>query len=534
MKMRLRVTLRLIIILVFLTLNSFRLLSETKFKEIKIAGLKVYMEPFLIQKINLNNLAQGENHFAPASRKITAFYQKAGYILVKTYLVQETDERLIIFIDEGQIGRIVFKRLDTIDTIKMKYEFELKDRIYNMNTIEKEISRVKKKYSFKDVRYSLEPITEGDKSFFQLDEEIIIPKLGAFKIPIFNEFSSRYNLEIEFIREAGEAKELTYGIRTSYSKGFIPDLEYRYPAFFKNNDLLIIGSSIGLFYGFDLKFKNPPKWTFMEIHSEYYLAPIKNFFTPMASVSAYYSRASRKDLGITNYNYLKLRSIFAPGITLLNSLHIYAGLGGESVHIFAPKTEPDSPYASNLKEQDETWAVFESRIKLDIRPWTLKKTKKQEFEALYNYYTNKKSFYEVIMEWNGILEFKNLDLYIYTFEFKKIWDKPPFYHEYSVSDSNFKGFMGKSYYSRNMIKFSNEYKFSIYKDVYHLGLFADIVRFEGSGYDLTGYQNGMVAGIAGHIIFLDQFEFNIFFGKDYLFSNGESQYDIYMNAQKKW
>jgi hypothetical protein len=532
--MQLRIISRLIFIFIFLALNSFRVLSETKFKEIKIAGLKIYSEEFLIQQMNLNKLAQEENHFASVLRKITAFYQKAGYILVKTYLVQETDERLIIFIDEGQIGRIIFKRLDTLDTIKMKYEFELKDRIYNKNTIEKEISRVKKKYRFKDVRYSLVPVTEGDKSFFQLNEEILIPGLGTARIPLFNEFSSGNNLEIEFIRDPGEANELTYGIRTSYSKGFIPNLEYRYPAFLQKNDLLIIGSSIGLFYGFDLKFKNPPKWTFMEIHSEYHLAPIKNFFTPMASVSAYYSRASRKDLGITNYNYLKLRSIFAPGVTLLNSLHIYAGLGGENVHIFSPKTEADSPYASKIKEQDETWAVFESRVNLDIRPWTLKKTKKQEFEALYNYYTNKKSFYEVIMEWNGILEFKNLDLYIYTFEFKKIWDRPPFYHEYSVSDPNFKGFMGKSYYSRNMIKLSNEYKFSIYKDIYHLGFFTDLVRFEGSGYDLAGYQNGMVAGIAGHIIFLDQFEFNIFFGKDYLFSSRESQYDIYMNANKKW
>jgi hypothetical protein len=204
------------------------------------------------------------------------------------------------------------------------------------------------------------------------------------------------------------------------------------------------------------------------------------------------------------------------------------------VHIFSPKTESDSPYKSKIKEHDETWAVFESRINIDIRPWTLKKTKKQEFEAVYNYYTNEKSFYEVTMEHNGVIEFTNLDLYIYTLEFKKIWNRPPFYHEYPVADSTFKGFMGKSYHSRNIFKFSNEYKFSIYRDVYHLGLFSDLTRFEGSGYDLTGYQNGIVAGIAGHIIFLDQFEFNIFFGKDYLFSQGESQYNIYMNLRKKW
>jgi hypothetical protein len=532
--MQYRFITRPILIIVFLAIVSFGSQSEPKFKEIKIAGLKIYTEEFLIRKLNLNNLEQGKNHFASVSKMITAFFQKEGYILVRTYLIQETNNQIIIFIDEGQIGRLIFKRLDSVDTIKIKFEFVLKDRIYNKYTVEKEIARVKKKYIFKDVIYSLVPISEGDKSFFQLNDEIIIPGVGTTRIPLFKEFSSKFNLEIEFIKDPGKTETFTYGIRTSYSKGFIPDLVYRNPAFIQKNDLLLIGSSIGLFYGFDLKFKNPPKWTFMEVHSEYHFAPIKDYFTPMASISAYYSRASRKDLGLTNYNYLKLRSVFAPGITLLNSLHIYAGLGGENVLIFAPKTEPNSRYASSIEKQNETWAIFESKINLDIRPWSLKRTKKQEFETTYNYYKNKKSFYEVNLEWNGVIEFKNLDLYIYSFEFEKIWDKPPFYHEYSVSNANFKGFMGKSYYTRNIIKLSNEYKFSVYRDIYHLGIFTDFTRFEGSGYDLTGYQNGVVAGIAGHVIFLDQFEFNIFFGKDYLSSTGESQYDIYMNINKKW
>ncbi|MBN2403665.1 MAG: hypothetical protein JXN64_14905 [Spirochaetes bacterium] len=526
---------RLIPIIVFFLILSSNAYSENQFKDIKIAGLKIYSEKFLIDTINFNALTRETNHFASVSGKITAFYHKNGYILVKIHLVKEDNDRIIIFVDEGQIGKIIFKKLDTIDTIKMKYEFELEKRIYNKYAIVKEIARVKKKYGFTDITYSLRPITEGDESFFQLNDKIIIPGLGTVRIPLFNEYTSRYNLEIEFIRKSGTTTAtLSYGIKTSYSRGFIPNLEYTLPSCLYKRDLLIFESSIGIYYGFDLKFKNPPRWTFMEASSEYHFSPIKNYFTPMISASAYYSRSSRKDLGITNYNYLKLRSLFAPGITVLKNLHIYEGVGGESVLIFTPKTEKDSQYASKIDEHNETWAIFESRIKLDIRPWTLKKTKKQKFEAMYNYYTNKKYFHEVNIECDSIIEFKNLDLYIFYLKFAKLWNRPPFYHEYPVSDADFKGFMGKSYHTRNILKFSNEYKFSIYRDVYHLGLFTDLTRFEGSGYDLTGYQNGLVAGIAGHIIFLDQFEFNIFFGRDYLFSNGESQYNMYLNLRKKW
>ncbi|MFH0974307.1 MAG: hypothetical protein V1874_00820 [Spirochaetota bacterium] len=526
--------LKLTLIFCLLFFSGAGLTGKPQFKEIKILGLKLLNERSLIQKAHLDKIPANENQFISISKKIAAFYQKNGYILVRTYLVQENIDKIIIFVDEGQIERIIFKRLDTIDTIKIKYEFELKERIYNKYIIEKEINRVKNKYKFKDVIHTLVPITEGEKAFFQLNEVITIPWLPSIRIPFFDEYCSRYNLEIEFIRGKSEQKTITYGIKTSYSKGFIPDLVYRHPDFLQKKDVFIIGSSIGLYYGFDLNFKNPPKWTFMEVHSEYYFSPIGIYFTPMASGSAYYSRASRKDLGIINYNYLKLRGIFAPGVTLLNNLHIYAGLGGERVFIFDPKTESDSIYAANINRHNDTWAVYETRIKLDARPWTLKKTKKQELEAVYNYYKNKKSFHESTIEWNGTIEFKNLDLYLFTIEFEKIWDRPPFYHEYSVSGANFKGFMGKSYYTRNVLRFANEYRISVYRDLYHIGLFTDITRFEGSGYDLNGYQSGFVAGIAGHIIFLDQFEFNIFFGKDYLFSKEESQYNIYLNAGKKW
>ena len=525
-----------LIILLCFAFYKFNLYAEEAYKEVQILGLKAYTEKFLLQNIDLKFNADEKEYFASASKNILSFYQKSGYLLARAYLIKETENSLIIFLDEGALGKIVFKRLSTIDTIKIKYEFTLKSRIFNKHIVENEIVRLKKKYKFKDIRYSLVPATAGDKAYFQLDDKILIPGLGETRIPFFKEYSSRYNLEIEFIPEAkSNQNDLSYGIKLHYTKGLIPSAEYYYPSFLQRKDLLTIGASIGLFYGLDLKFKNPPKWTFMETHSDYHFAPLfEEYFTPMVSASAYYSRASRKDLGLNNYNYLKLKSVLAPGITLLKKLRFYSGIGGERVYIFSPQKDEDADYNADINKDIDNWAVLESRIKIDARPWTLKNTRRQEFETVYNYYKNKKSFHEVKMKWNGDIEFDSLDFFIFTIDYSRIWHRPPFYHEYSVSDANFKGFMGKSYYTRNMIRSANEYKVSVYRDLYHFGFFTDLVHFEGSGYDLFGEQNGLVSGIAGHIIFLDQFEFNIFFGKDYLFSTKESQYNIYMNANKKW
>ncbi len=527
-KMLLIILLETVIILIsFFQLPGIS--AKEKYKKINFPGLKIYTEEYLLRMLDLNNA--GISDYVEISKRIKAFYIKNGFLLVKTYKVQVTADSLIIYIDEGHLDRIVFRGLNIINTVIIKNDFELKERIFNKITVESEIKRLKKKYNFKDIIYTLIPAQQDDNSFFLPYQDSNIPGLGTTRLPFPGEYDYIFNLEIKFIRtNLDRSKSLTVDLKTSYNKGFIPEVGYDYPSFLYHNDFFKIRISMGLFYGFDLKFKNYPKWTFFDVNSDYYFAPsFKEFFTPMVTASASYSKTLRKDIGLISYNYLKLKSIFAPGITLLNSIRIYTGAGVEKVHIYIPKTDPNAQYIADPKGQPDTWAVFESRIRLDIHPWTLK------FETIYNYYkSGNKSFYELNNNLDGEKKFRSIDPYVFSIGYQIIWKKPPFYHEYSVSDADFKGFMGKSYHTRNILKLSNEYKFSIYRDSYYFGLFTDFAEFEGSGYDLKGSQQGIVAGLGNHAIFLDQFEFNIYFGKDYLFSTGESHFNVYLNLKKKW
>ena len=46
--------------------------------------------------------------------------------------------------------------------------------------------------------------------------------------------------------------------------------------------------------------------------------------------------------------------------------------------------------------------------------------------------------------------------------------------------------------------------------------------------------DGLAAGLAGHFLVFDQFEFNIYYGPDYLFSDGSSQMNLSFDLRKKW
>jgi len=302
-----------------------------------------------------------------------------------------------------------------------------------------------------------------------------------------------------------------------------------------DGDKVETGISAGIFYGFDLNFTALPYWTYMEFFSNYHFTPtLKDYFTPVVRGYAYRSWSSREDIGLDQYEYLILRGTLAPGITLLRKLKVFAGYGTERVHVYNSRINPDATFIVETEERIDYWTFFEARVELKLFNFSIFRPEDRQITLLYNYYMNDENFHLLEFSGNIDYEFNNFDLLSFQFDASRLWPSPPFYHEIPVSDDTFKGFMGKSYFTREIIRISSEYRISIYRDFIYAGVFCDFTSFEGSGYDLEGTQYGTVGGLGGHFVFLDQFEFNIYFGKDYLFSSEESQYNLQFSAHKKW
>ncbi|MDY6969014.1 MAG: hypothetical protein SVR08_10240 [Spirochaetota bacterium] len=497
--------------------------------------MKIYTQQYLIQKLKLKKLYKNRSQYKYVSNSIKKFYLKKGYSLVKTYFINETRNFLSIHVDEGRLEKIVFHNINSIDIIRIKYEFNLQDKIYNKYRIKKEIKRLKKKFDFKSIHERLTPSKKFDNTLFQLNRKFELPLLGETQIPFIEKNVPRYDLEIIIKKKpTSRAREISYGFKTSYIHGLIPFVKYPYPNFISKRDLLASGASMGIYYGLDGNFTEYPRMKYIEAHSNYYFPPtLKKFFTPLIKGQVYNSKSSRSDLGLSQYNYLQFRGILVPGITILKKLKIFFGYGIERVYIQDTKNDDDAEYNEVIEPHVDNWQFIESRIVLNLIPWSIKRMMKRKFSLKYNYYMNNKSFHEIIIKGETGFYFKNNDIYLLKMDYTKILKHPPFYHEEGVSNSRFRGFMGDSYHSTNLIRISNEYMISLYRDFIYGGLFLDMTRFKGSGYDLSGNQYGFVTGISGHFIFLDHFEFNIYYGRDYLFSTNETNPNIYFELQKK-
>jgi len=188
--------------------------AETLYKEVRVQGTELYSELFLLEELDLSTLPAGRAYFDEVSRKINAFYHRQGYILAICYPIKETDVELVIHVDEGKLGRIVFQRLNTLDTIRVRYDFRLPFRLYNKYTVQDRINRLKKKYRFKDIQAVLKPTKSYERAFFQLDHEIGVPFVGGVRLPFFKDFDYRYDLDINIVRApsvAAAGAAVSYG-----------------------------------------------------------------------------------------------------------------------------------------------------------------------------------------------------------------------------------------------------------------------------------------------------------------------------------
>ncbi len=516
--------------------TTFPLLAQQNKKEVHIKGLKIFTEEMLIQEAGLQNLPAGKPAFNKAAEALETQLHKSGYTIAKAFLIKETNNSLIIFLDEGRIEKIIHHDLNTVNILRMRFFFQLPKNVYNENLVKEKTAWMKEHFNLKSASAKLVPVRNYTNSFFQIDRKLSSVATEVLNFPLIENYRPRYDLEITIERiPPSEMRGIYYGFSTSYRKGLIPYLQYNFPSIFAEKDRAQMRTRAGILYGLDREFESPPRWTFMEFSSRYILPPIfEEYFTPSVAGHIYRSWTSRRDLGLSEYEYLILRGMLAPGITLFEKLKTSVGYGVERVYTYKSKPMDNTIPLIVTSDTTDDWTFIEAQMNIDLFPWSLRRLIERSFSAIYAYYMNDVSFHK--FTFNGVLEFEFENFNIISLKNSNalLSGHTPFYYEESVEGRTFKGFQGKSYHTRKIARISASYRFSIYRDYLFLGVYSDGVLFQGSGYDLEGVQKGIAYGLSSHVILFDQFEFNIYWGKDYLSSTKESNYNVFFDFEKKW
>ncbi len=536
--------------------------AHSQQESLEITGLRIYTENELTERLSLREYGTGKISPQEVIGRIENFYKEQGYILVKTYIVQNDENYLKLFIDEGRIGKIIFLKTDTFSLFWLRYKFKITSRVYNSHEMGENLKYLRDVRGYKNASIRLKEAKNYDNSFFQLDRMLKVPVLGEAFIPFFDRFGPRFDLEIDLSKtvltkivengsespsnervqetrpqslDAEKRYRIDLSLNLHYVLGFIPRIKYTQLGLISDGDAFIIAYSMGVMYGIDGRFSTPPKITFMKLEQYYIFTPsFRDLFTPYIRSIVYKSSSARFDLGILTYNYLQINTLFAPGITLLSRFRMYSGLGVEIIRFDRSINDPNHVPFVNIDKKIDIYNYVEVGLALNTTPIRVGDPLKNNIFIAYDYYTMITSFHEFKAVVNFSAELRDRSIYSLLLQYTNQWGSVPFNHETSVSNSAFKGFMGRSFFSRGALMVSNEILLSIYRDYIYAGAYFDTTVFQGSGRDVRGIQGGIVGGPTVRVLLLDQMEFYLYVGWDLLFSDRSSNRNITFNLYKKW
>ncbi len=518
-----------------------------------LEGIEVYSSKRLIKGLRLNRYRRFSKRRVRALRNILRrFYRRRGYRHVRVYVVSYSRRSAYFYIDEGRLNRIVFHNVGALDIIRMRNDFDLKGKVYHRSKVRKQLRKLKKKYKLRRISPRLKRTKNYQKgAHFQIDDIDILPAentpIAKFKRPL-----ARYELHITVKKYPEKKAGWLYGLRLDFQYGLIPYARYKHPNWLVRGDNLDTTMSLGVFYGLDLTFGEPPRWSWAQAKADYYAKPIINKrITPEVKASVTRTLEDREDIGLERYSDVRFRGTIGPGIQVIEGITIHLAYGAEGIYLYGATLTEEAQLGQEPLTLfvDETgsfrsltqtaWQVAEASVNLNLKPDSLKYSVRRDLTFGYALFFNSASFNKLFLKAHYEHEFENFDLFILGIDAAALFvngtddfnnQTIPFYYEQRVEDNNFKGFLGREFHTRRIARWSSGYRISLYKDVIFGGAFFDMTVFEGSNYNLFGQQYGIVGGVSAHLLFLDQFNVNLYFGQDLLFSDRSSQFNIYLNA----
>ena len=536
---------------IFITTILIFLLSQSlsaSMREIELKGLKVFSSKELHSTLKLKEFEERKIPLSEVINRIGSFYTKRGFDLLRINIIQNTPEKLVLYIDEGELGKIIIHNLSSYYSLKVRQQINAKNKIYNRIELEKNIDLIKKKYKINDVRAELKPVKEFDDTFFQIKRDLKSLDLGFTEIELFDKLSPLYDLHIyvEKIKEGNLlASKSGFGFKIDYkfSSLFIPKVSWYKKDFLGKGDNFNISLASALDFGFKNVYKDPkkgapnipPKRTYSEIKSEYLFTPINSkIFTPLVKARVFHNAASRPDLGLEKFQYVLTRAVFAPGFTFLNNLNIHGGFGMENIFFFDSSVDSTSSDHIDIKNKTESFPFTELQIKHEPIPIRIGNRIDKNMVFYYRELFHKYSSSEIEFNIDYDFEFKNLSILSIKSMTNLFFRTHPFHHQNDINSSYFKGFTGKDYYSGKQTALSMEYRFSIDEDFIYTGFFCDLVFFKASGFEISGKKTGIIAGPTIRMLFYDQFELIAYLGRDILLPDKTSQNNIGIHFRKKW
>jgi hypothetical protein len=422
-------------------------------------------------------------------------------------------EQIFVDVDEGRLDKVIFLGGGAFETLRLRLDLQIQQDVFNQPELERQLTRMARRLGLGDFAYEIVPVPNVSSPKVQLDDYDSIEKISMGVV------------------RPGRPYELHILVQPGvFRPGISPELEID----------SVEGGAIGATYHSGRLFFQDDRWevggriagalrqkldgsgsgfAFTRALGEfgYQTPPIAGVLRPSIRMLAMMTDRQRQDLHLESFMF----GILDAGVHLLfiPIPHLRASLGGglERRLLYSVEPVPGQPSEFGASYGvAQTRRYGEASLELTFDPESIRRDRHHRFGVDARIYGPPR---------DGLKSSTHLAAWyqkMFAFGWNEFWvelrgisrtGSVLFPEEESVGGSVLRGPFGGEY-ARTLGGLQLEYRFSVLRDVFKLGVFHNLAAYRAidrvTDQEKLSFANAL--GLGAHALLIDEFQLDAWFG----------------------
>jgi hypothetical protein len=445
--------------------------------------------------------------------RLRRFLREAGYTLA-TVNAHVADDQIVVELDEGRLDKVIVVGGGAFETLRLRLDLHLQNNVFNQPELQRQLKVLAARVGLSDFAYEVVPVQHVEPPRVQLEE-----------------FETLEELSLGMVRP-GRPYELHILVQPGvFRPGISPELEVD----------SLEGGGVGATYRSGRLLSPDDRWqlegriagalrqpldasgayfTFTRAvgSAEYDAPPIAGVLRPSLNARFDVSDRQRPDLNLESYRFAAMEA--AAKLLLVPDPHLRAsaGAGAERRLLFyvAPKAG-GVPVPGPQYSAAQTRLFAETELTLVFDPEALRRDRHHQIDLTARLYARPgdadQGALSLIGSWRKMWPQGWNEIWAEAYGFARS-GYILFPEEQSIGDTELlRGPFGTQY-ARHVLGVDVEYRYSLMRDVFKLGLFNHAALYG----EIDRVTNGEIAALADvvglgvHALMIDEFQLDAWFG----------------------
>ncbi|KFE72476.1 hypothetical protein [Hyalangium minutum] len=474
--------------------------------------------------------------------RLLTFLHRAGYELARVETAVEGN-RILVDIDEGRVEKLILRGQGSLRTVQVLLSLSLPHNVFNRPYLERQLADLHAQSGVEFECFKKEPTgtkpSTGTECFKLVptsevkhvgpqveDLGPIVDDIGRFVGHPLIPPRADYELHI-FLRRREWATGLGVVAGLGGGEGLRLGAEYRGEGLALAKDRWSAGAQLGA--KIRSRISNDRAYlalTRAQAELHWYTPRLRLGLRPVLTARGELISRQRPDIGLESYYAMRAQLTLGLSYDLFRGATVALGVGGEELDVFGlkPAMEGVGP-AAGVGPSSTLRPYLSSTAHLVFDMDEVRRDRRTELEFNGRQYPREsgRGYGVISYRFQRVNEVGWHDLML-TSRGAWLWGNVPFIEEQPVGGLHVRGVFDDRFYAKHVASGGMEVRFSLTRDIYKVGGFADVAVF-GELDRGSGSEKPRVVGSAGpsfHVLIADVFQLDLYYALGFA-GHGEAE-----------